>query len=131
MAKKKKEVSVTAQGEITMLTVKPQADKIAFNMELNAMDEALVKEMVNDECAVRLTIDYETPSNKFKPVVQEGVMKGHKVCKTCDNPNIKGLHFTGGQVEQLTNMLRGDEKCTITITRIQENLPFEQDNPDE
>lgn len=116
---------------INSITVGCHADKVSFTaLSLQPEENEVITNIVKTESPVRVCIDLPTPDENFPPVEVEGIMKGYKISKTCDAPDITGIQFSSGQVEQITNYIRSEQEIALTFTQIQKQLEFEEDGPD-
>lgn len=123
MVKNKDSFKTTAT--IKELTIGVHSDKITFiGLNLNNAQNDLMSEMVKTESGVRLTLGLQTPDAEFPDIVVEGTLKSHKISKTVDAPNIKGISFTSHQVDRIANYIRSEEELSVTFTKIQNELPL-------
>lgn len=83
--------------------------------------------MVKEERDVLVTIDVEGAEDDAacRPIEVKGKLKGYKISKTCDAPDLINLHFSSGQVEQLTNYIRNSQEIRLTILEAEPELPLD------
>jgi len=128
MAKKQKTQvgkSVSTSAQVNQLCVQPVKDKISFtSLSLSGEENEIITEMVKDERDVLVTIDVENAA-ACKPIQVRGKLKGYKISKTCDAPELINLQFSSGQVEQLTNYIRNSQEIRLTLLEAEPELPLE------
>ena len=117
---------------INNIDVHCHADKISFTaFSLSPEDNECITNIIKEESPVRIKIDLQKSDKDFPPIEVEGTMKGFKISKTCDTPNIIGLQFSTRQVGQITNYIRSKEVISLTFTQIQKQIPFADDQTGE
>lgn len=87
--------------------------------------------MVKKEPDVLVTISLEKPDEKFPPIQVRGKLKGFKISKTCDAPDLVNVQFSSNQVQQITNLIRAEEKIVLTLTECEPSLEFPDGEPGE
>jgi len=144
MARKKKDreqgtFSRTLGGKIlttaviNQLSIGAHKDKVSFtSLSLTGEQNETITDMVKNERDVLITIGLEPPGDKQFPQIQvKGKLKGYKISKTCDSPDVVNIQFSSGQVEKLTNIIRSEEKIELTFTECEPELEFGDGDKDE
>lgn len=119
-----KAISTTAV--INQLTVGCHQDKISLtSFSLSGPDNEVITDMVKNERVVLLTIDLEgKPDKNFPPIQVEGQLKGYKISKTCDAPDIINIQFSTGQVNQLTGYIRAEQEVVLKFVEKEPEFEF-------
>ena len=112
---------------VNQLAVAAHKDKISFtSLNLTGHQNEIVTEMVKEEREVLLTISLDGPPDKsFPPIQVQGKLKGYKISKTCDSPDVVDIKFSQSQVSQLAGYIRGEHLVVLRFTEVQGDLPFE------
>ncbi len=123
--------TIKTEAVINQLTIGKHEDKISFtSLHLNADENEIITRIVQDESPIALVIDLPKPDKNFPPIEVRGQLKKYTINKTCDSPNIIGLQFSSGQVEQLTNYIRAEQEIKLKIVQLQGEL-FGEEDPQE
>ena len=118
--------SIATTAIINQLTVGCHQDKISLtSLSLSGQDNEIITDMVKNERDVLLTIDLEVPDDQFPAIQVKGKLKGYKISKTCDAPDIINIQFSSGQVQQLTNYIRAEQKVALAFLEAEPELDFE------
>jgi len=119
---------VQTTAVINQVTVGCHKDKISFTaLSLSGQENEVITDMVKNEKDVLLSIDLQVPDDKFPPIQVRGKLKGYKISKTCDSPDLVNTQFSSSQVQQLTNYIRSEEKIVLTFTECEPELEFAED----
>lgn len=131
-SKKKEQLNVIkTKAVINSLTVGCHEDKISFtSLSLNADEDGVITDIVKSESDVMLNIDLEVPDPNFPAIEVKGKLKKFTINKTCDSPNMINIQFSSGQAEQLTNYIRSEQEIVLKFTKLQQELPFEEEDKD-
>lgn len=125
MTKKKfkgKRISTTAT--VNQITVAAKKDKISFTaMSLSGRENESITHLVKQESDVFVDIDVDG-MDEFPTIQVRGKLKGYKISKTCDAPEIINLQFSAGQVEQLTHLIRNADEIKLTFLECEPELEF-------
>lgn len=114
---------------INQLTVGQHQDKISLtSFSLRGPDNEVITDMVKNERIVLLTIDLEKPDKNFPPIQVEGQLKGYKISKTCDAPDIINIQFSSGQVQQLTNYIRAEQEVVLKFVEKEPEFEFSEES---
>jgi len=119
-----KEIRTTAV--INQLTVGQHQDKISLtNFDIEAKDTEIIRDMVKNERLVLMTIELEgKPDKNFPPIQVEGQLKGYKINKTCDAPNIINMQFSSEQVHQITGYIRAEQQIILKFVEKEPEFEF-------
>ena len=118
--------SIVTTAIINQLTVGCHQDKISLtSFSLSGEDNEVITDMVKNERDVLLEIDMEVPDDNFPDIQVKGKLKGYKISKTCDAPDIINIQFSSGQVQQLTNYIRTEQQIKLTFLEAEPELDFE------
>jgi hypothetical protein len=116
---------IKTKAVINQLTVGQHQDKISLtSFSLKGKDNEVITDMVKNERVVLLTIDLEKPDASFPPIQVEGQLKGYKISKTCDAPDIINIQFSSDQVHQLTNFIRAEQEIVLKFVEKEPELEF-------
>lgn len=119
-----KTTSVTRTGVLNKLVVKKHKSDISLKiLDMTAVDDVLIREIVKNKAGVRLTIALPKPDKDFPNIVVDGQMKSLNIQKTVDTPTLEGLDFTSAQLERMSGYIRGAEELNFTFLKIDEELP--------
>lgn len=108
---------VETTAVINQVQVGPHKDKLSFT-SLNLVDDQnqIVADLVKHEKPILLTIDLEGPPDaSFPPIQQDGLLKGFKIAKTCDAPDVTNIQFSSDQIAQLAGYVRGAHMVKLII----------------
>jgi len=118
--------SIATTAIINQLTIGCHQDKISLtSLSLSGQENEIITDMVKKERDVLLTINLEVLDNNFPPIQVRGKLKGYKISKTCDAPDIINIQFSSGQVQQLTNYIRGEQQIALTFLEAEPELDFD------
>lgn len=118
--------SIATTAIINQLTIGCHQDKISLtSLSLSGQENEIITDMVKNERDVLLTINLEVPDKDFPAIQVKGRLKGYTISKTCDAPNIINIQFASGQVQQLTNYIRAEQKVALTFLEAEPGLDFE------
>lgn len=110
---------------INSLTVGTHKDKVSFTaLSMSGEQNEVVTDMVKNERDVLMTISVVPQDKTFPPIQVRGKLKGYKISKTCDSPDVINIMFSSGQVEQITNLIRSEEQIDLTFTEVEPELPM-------
>jgi hypothetical protein len=125
-----KEIRTTAV--INQLTVGCHQDKISLtSFSLSGPDNEVITDMVKNERVVLLTIDLEgKPDKNFPPIQVEGQLKGYKISKTCDAPDIINIQFSSDQVHQLAGYIRAEQQVVLKFVEKEPEFEFADEGSD-
>jgi len=122
-------LKVKTTAVINQLSVGCHKDKISFKaISLTGDDNKVITDMVKNERDVLMTIDLPKPDKNFPPIQVKGKLKGYKISKTCDSPDVINVQFGSGQVEQLTNYIRSEEQISLVFLECEPELNFESED---
>jgi len=117
---------IATTAVVNQLTVGCHQDRISLtSLSLSGENNEVITDMVKNERDVLLTINLEKPDNNFPPIQVRGRLKGYKISKTCDAPDIINIQFSSGQVQQLTNYIRSEQQIALTFLEAEPELDFD------
>lgn len=120
--------TIETTAVVNQLTVGAHKDKISFtSLNLQPEQNEIVTGMVKNERQVLMTISLDGPPDPKFPVIRvEGQMKGYKIAKTCDSPNVVNIQFSSDQVSRLTGYIRGEYLIVLRFQEKEPELPFDE-----
>ena len=114
---------------INQLTVGCHQDKISLtSFSLDGKDNEVITDMVKNERVVLLSIDLPKIDKNFPPIQVQGQLKGYKISKTCDAPDIINIQFSSNQVQQLTNYIRAEQEVVLEFIEKEPELEFSEND---
>lgn len=119
--------TINTTAIVNQLTVGAHKDKISFTaLNLEPEQNEIVADMVKNERSVLMTIAIDgAPDPNLPPIQVSGQMKGYKIAKTCDSPNVVNIQFSSNQVSQLTGYIRGEHIILLKFTEKEPGFDFE------
>lgn len=123
--------TIKTTAVINQLTVGQHQDKISLtSFSLDGKDNEVITDMVKNERVVLLTIDLPKSDSNFPPIQVQGQLKGYKISKTCDAPDIINIQFSTDQVHQLANYIRAEQEVVLKFVEKEPELEFSEDESD-
>jgi len=121
--------AIKTTAVINQLMVGCHQDKISLaSFSLAGKDNEVITDMVKNERVVLLTIGLTKPDVNFPPIQVQGQLKGYKISKTCDAPDIINIQFSSGQVQQLTGYIRSEQEVVLKFVEKEPELEFGSDD---
>ncbi len=118
---------VQTTAVINQLTVGAHKDRISFTaLSLSGPDNEVITDMVKNERDVLMTITLSAADEKFPPIQVRGKLKGYKISRTCDAPDVINIQFSSNQVQQITNLIRSEEQIVLSFVECEPELGFGQ-----
>lgn len=123
--------TIKTTAVINQLTVGQHQDKISLtSFSLDGKDNEVITDMVKNERVVLLTIDLPKSDSNFPPIQVQGQLKGYKISKTCDAPDIINIQFSTDQVHQLANYIRAEQEVVLRFVEKEPGFEFREDDSD-
>lgn len=123
--------TIKTTAVINQLTVGQHQDKISLtSFSLDGKDNEVITDMVKNERVVLLTIDLPKSDSNFPPIQVQGQLKGYKISKTCDAPDIINIQFSTDQVHQLANYIRAEQEVILRFVEKEPGFEFREDDSD-
>jgi hypothetical protein len=119
---------VSAEATIQELVQKLKEEKIKFtNLFFEPEQQGMLTELIHNKARVMLTIKAVNENESYEPISAEGNIKSCTSKIDCQHPDFTGLRFSSSQIQELIEYQRAETELLITITQMQEELPFEED----
>jgi hypothetical protein len=130
MARPKKQTkdSIETQAVINQITLNKTEHKISFSsLKIREGDSEFIQEIVDNESLIEVCIAYPGPADpKFPPICCQCGMKGFSIKKTVDAPQFVNMKFSGGQIDQLRNIMESEAEICLKISRLQGTFNFDE-----
>lgn len=116
---------VQTTAVINQLTLAAHKDKISFTaLSLSGEENEAIAHMIKSEADVLMTIALEVPDDQFPDIQVRGKLRGFKISKTCDAPDVVNIQFSSEQVQRICNYIRTEEKILLTFVEAEPELGF-------
>ena len=116
---------VRTTAVINQLTLAAHKDKISFTgLSLSGEENEAIAHMVKSEADVLMTIALERPDEQFPNIQVRGKLRGFKISKNCDAPDVVNIQFSSEQVQRICNYIRTEEKILLTFVEAEPELEF-------
>ena len=126
MAQEKSGIKTVAV--INQIKLKKGEHVLSFSsLKIKDGDSELVQDIVANESLLEVSITYPgKPDEKFPPIACQCGMKGFSIKKTVDSPQFVNMKFSGGQIDQLRNIMEAETEIVLKIKRLQGTFNFEE-----
>jgi hypothetical protein len=130
--KPKNKNSIKTDAIINQITLKKGEHILSFSsLKIHEGDSEFIQEIVDNESHIEVAISYPGPADpNFPPIACKCGMKGFSIKKTVDCPQFINMNFSGGQIDQLKNIMEAETEIVLKITRLQGTFNFEGDDPE-
>lgn len=128
MGKKKKKLAIETTAVVNSLAIGAHRDKISFTaLSLTGDENEVITDMVKNERDVLLSLCLEGDADPNFPDIQvRGKLKGFKINKTCDAPDVTSIQFSQTQVAQITGYIRAEHIIVLKFIEAEPELDFEE-----